>query len=143
MRSFFVNFCKIEIKQIIIILSLCKLIQVSIQPFTSPPIKKRRLSPPSNKSHVVMLILCWNVAGLSTTVNRINESYGDSSRKKKPSIVLSEYLPVMELMLSVCKNTRFPYLNSRHVLSQWDAPISRDMNRFGAVTVVSTKIKRG
>jgi exodeoxyribonuclease III len=37
-----------------------------------------------------MLIVSWNVAGLSTTVNRIYESYGKSS-KKKPSVVLSEY----------------------------------------------------
>lgn len=42
-----------------------------------------------------MLILCWNVAGLSTTVNRIKESYGSSSNnnssKEKPSVVLAEY----------------------------------------------------
>mmetsp|Transcript_10011 Transcript_10011/g.14720 ORF Transcript_10011/g.14720 Transcript_10011/m.14720 type:complete len:583 (-) Transcript_10011:126-1874(-) len=38
-----------------------------------------------------MLIISWNVAGLSTTVNRINESYGKSSSKKKPSLVLQDY----------------------------------------------------
>lgn len=37
-----------------------------------------------------MLIISWNVAGLSTTASRIYESYGKSS-KKKPSAALSEY----------------------------------------------------
>ncbi|CAJ1961081.1 unnamed protein product [Cylindrotheca closterium] len=37
-----------------------------------------------------MLILCWNVAGLSTTVHKINDLYG-KGRKGKPSVVLSEY----------------------------------------------------
>ena len=37
-----------------------------------------------------MLILCWNVAGLSTTVHKINDLYGHG-KKGKPSAVLSEY----------------------------------------------------
>ena len=43
-----------------------------------------------------MLIVSWNVAGLSTTVNRINDAYGGNgdgkNNKKKPNLVLSEYL---------------------------------------------------
>jgi exodeoxyribonuclease III len=44
-----------------------------------------------------MLIMCWNVAGLSTTVNRIHASYGTTRPTKKRSIsranvVLAEYL---------------------------------------------------
>jgi len=39
-----------------------------------------------------MLIVSWNVAGLSTTANRIYESYGNSASKKKASAVLAEYL---------------------------------------------------
>eukprot|EP00980_Cylindrotheca_fusiformis_P023817 scaffold11032_cov122-Cylindrotheca_fusiformis.AAC.18 len=37
-----------------------------------------------------MLIVSWNVAGLSTTVNRIYDSYGKLNNKK-PSVALSEY----------------------------------------------------
>ena len=46
-----------------------------------------------------MLIVCWNVAGFSTTVTRIHSLYGDTERqnsKKRPSeksnVVLSEYM---------------------------------------------------
>jgi exonuclease III len=46
-----------------------------------------------------MLIVCWNVAGLSTTVNRIHSFYGNqegnnSKRKtsQKSNVVLAEYM---------------------------------------------------
>lgn len=47
-----------------------------------------------------MLIVCWNVAGLSTTVTRINSSYGDSqttngkrkSTNRNSNAVLSQYM---------------------------------------------------
>ena len=39
-----------------------------------------------------MLIVSWNIAGLSTTVNRIHDSYRNAASKKKPSLVLAEYL---------------------------------------------------
>ena len=45
-----------------------------------------------------MLIVCWNVAGLSTTVNRIHSAYGNQQRNgkrkfsPKSNVVLSEYM---------------------------------------------------
>ena len=41
-----------------------------------------------------MLIVCWNVAGLATTVHRIQSSYGNSNNnnKKRTTSVLSEYM---------------------------------------------------
>jgi exonuclease III len=40
-----------------------------------------------------MLIMSWNVAGLSTTVNRIHETYSPANQKKAPaSVALHAYI---------------------------------------------------
>lgn len=55
-----------------------------------------------------MLIVSWNVAGLSTTVNRINEAYGNAASKKKPSKVLAEYLRRHGADICCCQEHKIP-----------------------------------
>ena len=56
-----------------------------------------------------MLILSWNVAGLSTTVDKIDKHYGDATkRRNNPSDVIGDYFRQHEADIVCIQEAKIP-----------------------------------
>jgi exodeoxyribonuclease III len=100
-----------------------------------------------------MLIMSWNVAGLSKTVQRIDQNYGsDAQRRKAPSAVIGEFLRRHQADIFCVQESKIPLsqletrsepLQCAHIEgyeSFWSCCVDSSKRGFNGVT---TYVKKG